>query len=149
MITDQNAVVHEATKDPQPLDTSNGLIVADKVLHMQIEAFESNVSSYTLEDTPNVLNVGTRCKDEGYGFHWEPWSDKPYLYDKFKTQGLGSGSVVCPALAAVSSSSPATTKILEEACTVVSDQPIPKDNSLSADRMLGDLNLFRKSICRL
>ncbi len=37
------------------------------------------MNPYVLENTPDVISIGKRCVQLGYGFHWEPWSLKPYL----------------------------------------------------------------------
>ena len=40
---------------------------------------ESEITAYVLDDTPPVLSMGQRCREMGYGFHWEPYEERPTL----------------------------------------------------------------------
>ena len=37
------------------------------------------VEPYLMEDSPDVLNIGTRCELHGFGFGWDPFSKHPYF----------------------------------------------------------------------
>ena len=68
----------EKAKPPEEMDTAGGPCVADQVAHVQIEVLEEHIDPYVLDDSPDVLTVGRRCRKHGYGFHWEPFGDAPY-----------------------------------------------------------------------
>ena len=40
---------------------------------------ESEITAYVLDDIPPVLSMGQRCREMGYGFHWEPYEERPTL----------------------------------------------------------------------
>jgi hypothetical protein len=63
----------------QNFDTANGSLPADQTTCMQVEGLPEAIDPYVLENTPDVISIGKRCVRYGYGFHWEPWSLKPYL----------------------------------------------------------------------
>ena len=54
------------------VETANGLAESDKCAYFQIPAFEENMDPYKMEDCPDVMTVGRRCVEEGYGFVWLP-----------------------------------------------------------------------------
>ena len=64
---------------PIELETANGEVTADEVVHMQLMELGEHIEPYLLESTPEVLSVGYRCQALGYSFHWPAGSDKPYL----------------------------------------------------------------------
>jgi len=70
---------------PNYLDTANGELEVDKELVVEVEALvkgglgNSAVTSLVLPDTPEVLTVGTRCEEGGYGFYWPPYSSTPLM----------------------------------------------------------------------
>ena len=41
---------------------------------------EGSLQCLILEDTPDVMSVGQRCSEYGYGFYWAPWAEEPYLH---------------------------------------------------------------------
>ena len=61
------------------LATANGPVKVDKAVQLQIGPLLEHIEALVLESTPLVLNVGNRCKRQGYGFHWNPFSDEPYF----------------------------------------------------------------------
>ena len=75
------------------LDTANGTTVANETVLMQIGALQENIEPHLLEDTPDVMTVGRRCQEHGYGFAWDPFSDQPY-YTKPDGKGGWNGDVV-------------------------------------------------------
>jgi len=75
------------------LDTANGTTVAKEVVPMQIGVLQENIEPHLLEETPDVMTVGRRCQEYGYGFAWDPFSDQPY-YTKPDGKGGWDGDVV-------------------------------------------------------
>ena len=63
----------------QNFDTANGELKADRTVRMQIEGLDDDCDLYVLADTPDVISIGRRCVQLGYGFHWDPWSKKAYF----------------------------------------------------------------------
>ena len=45
---------------------------------MQVEHI-GEACPYVLQSTPEVLSVGRRCEEFGYGLYREPFSEKPYM----------------------------------------------------------------------
>ena len=81
------------SEEPQNFDTANGPLPASQQVEMQVEGVPDNVRPYVLEDSPDVMTIGRRCVRLGYGFHWNPWSTKPY-YDLPKKLGGGKLQLV-------------------------------------------------------
>jgi hypothetical protein len=55
-----------------------------------------------LQDCPNILSVGYRCQELGYGFYWPPGKDYAYLIPPgsvtpFIIKGSATGLVKCQA----------------------------------------------------
>ena len=69
----------EAAAVEQNFDTANGELKADRTVRLQIEGLYDDCDLYVLADTPDVISIGRRCVQLGYGFHWEPSSKKPYF----------------------------------------------------------------------
>ena len=61
------------------LATANGPVEDGKAVQLQIGPLLEHIEALVLDGTPLVLNVGNRCKLQGYGFHWNPFSNKPYF----------------------------------------------------------------------
>ena len=55
-----------------------GEVTACDVVNMQTEGIREHIQPYHLENSPDVLTVGRRCLEHGYGFHWNPFSTRPY-----------------------------------------------------------------------
>ena len=66
--------------------TANAEVLVNQVVDMQIGPLGEASSPYVMKSTPLVLTVGTRCKQQGYGFYWPPWSRTPY----FELPGSGA-----------------------------------------------------------
>ena len=63
-------------------ETANGVINADSVCDLVVPklAFDdAHVTPYVLPDSPDVLSIGRRCVQDGYGFYWAPYSKTPAL----------------------------------------------------------------------
>jgi len=69
-------LIHPAG-DPAELETANGLVSVDEQVPLQINGLMEQIEAYLMEESPDVLSVGSRCELHGYGFHWEPYSKKP------------------------------------------------------------------------
>ena len=59
------------------LSTANGECRPAGSVPMRAEALGEVSTALVLENTPNVLSVGLRCMEYGYGFYW-PLSEMPY-----------------------------------------------------------------------
>ena len=70
--------VRTGRKTKIEVETANGLAESDTCAYFQIPAFGENMDPYKMEDCPDVMTVGRRCVDEGYGFIWLPWSEQPF-----------------------------------------------------------------------
>lgn len=46
---------------------------------MRLERLDGEIAIVVLDDTPDMLTVGGRCVNEGYGFYWPPYSKAPYV----------------------------------------------------------------------
>ena len=62
-----------------PLKTAAGQLCANRVVTAYVSALNERITPYVLEDAPNLLSLGHRCRWEGYRFLWEPFSDSPTI----------------------------------------------------------------------
>ncbi len=53
--------------------TANGVVESDAVLPVYSNQMGS-LKVRVLDDTPDIQSVGYRCVEEGWGFHWAPFS---------------------------------------------------------------------------
>ncbi len=67
------------TTMPILLATANGLVDGDKVVSQQIGELLEVAEPYVLDSTPDVLSIGRRCVEDGYEFHWGPYSLHPTI----------------------------------------------------------------------
>ena len=44
-----------------------------------LDGEDAIIDPYVLPDSPDVLSIGRRCVDQGYGFYWKPYSQSPAL----------------------------------------------------------------------
>ena len=65
-------------EDPVYLQTANGPILADKVAKVNSPELGSDLSLFTLGDSPTVCSVGRKCLEQGFGFCWPP-GEAPYF----------------------------------------------------------------------
>ena len=63
---------------PVSLQTANGERQTTETVPQQISKI-GLCHPYVLPSTPDVLSIGYRCVEEGYGFWWPPFSRKPVL----------------------------------------------------------------------
>ena len=54
------------------MQTANGIVTLDKEVTYEIEQSKEVTSAVVGKNTPDLLSVGYRCQELGYGFHWEP-----------------------------------------------------------------------------
>ena len=69
------------TTSPILLATANGLVDGGKVVPQQIGEFFEEAEPYVLDSTPDVLFIGRRRVEDGYEFHWGPYSLHPHYDD--------------------------------------------------------------------
>jgi hypothetical protein len=67
------------TARPVELETANDVIKTELSTHMQVKSIDENIYQYVLEDAPDVLTVGFRGNEKGYGFLWEPYAVNLYI----------------------------------------------------------------------
>ena len=63
--------------------TANGEFECDDVVDVQIGPFDVVATPFVLDNNADLLTVGYRCVEKGYGFYRNPYSLDP--------------TVVCPA----------------------------------------------------
>ncbi len=73
----QNSIMKATV--PITLSTANDLVNGDMVVRQQIMEFNEVAEPYILDSTPDVLSIGRRCVEDGYAFHWEPYSLAPTM----------------------------------------------------------------------
>ncbi len=64
---------------PITLSTASDLVKGDMVVRQQLMEFNEVAEPYILDSTPDVLSIGRRCVEDGYAFHWEPYSLAPTM----------------------------------------------------------------------
>ena len=69
----------EKCEDPVVLETPAGTVKAKRRACVQVEDLGEDVEPLALKDSPDVLSIGRRCVEHGYGFHWDPFSEDPFL----------------------------------------------------------------------
>ena len=76
---DQFTLDHAQPLDmPLVLNTANGECQIDQSVPIQIGPTAENAEALLLDSTPDVMSIGYRCVEKGYGFYWEPYSHAPY-----------------------------------------------------------------------
>ena len=64
---------------PITLSTANDLVNGDLVVRQQIGELNEIAEPYILDCSPDVLSAGRRCVEDGYAFHWKPYSLHPAI----------------------------------------------------------------------
>jgi len=60
--------------------TANGVVQPDSQVPIFIPVLGTTYVPLVMQDSPDVLSLGRRCMEEGYGFHWEATNPHhPYL----------------------------------------------------------------------
>ena len=65
--------------EPASLETANGRVEVNEQVTLAIDGLLEQVEPFLMEDSPDVLNIGSRCELQGFSFHWEPFSKHPYF----------------------------------------------------------------------
>ena len=60
------------------MQTANGIVTLNTEVTYEIRKFKEITSAVVGKNTPDLLSVGYRCQELGYGFHWEPYQ-VPYI----------------------------------------------------------------------
>ncbi len=67
-------------EEPVFLHTAGGLVRCNERMRIAcVSLTEGRFDALVLDDTPEVISIGQRCMEYGYGFYWPPWSSDPYL----------------------------------------------------------------------
>ena len=59
-------------KNPLRMQTANGIVTLDKEVTYEIKKLQEVTSAVVGKNPPDLLSIGYRCQELGYGFHWEP-----------------------------------------------------------------------------
>ena len=70
---------HVYDGDTLNIKTANGRTSSSKVINGYLPHLGIKVKPHVLENCPDVLSMGKRCAEEGFGFYWDPFSVKPVL----------------------------------------------------------------------
>ena len=62
------------------LQTANGPLAVNQVVSKQAPRLTSESRPYILQNTPDVLNIGHRCQEQGFAFYWPPFSPNPVIW---------------------------------------------------------------------
>ena len=60
------------------MQTANGIVTLNTEVTYEIRKLKEITSAVVGKNTPDLLSVGYRCQELGYGFHWEPYQ-VPYI----------------------------------------------------------------------
>ena len=63
------------------VDTANGKLELVEQVYTPIFALQETVTAYVCPNSSNVLSLGQLCKLHGCRFTWDPWADKPQVFD--------------------------------------------------------------------
>ena len=58
-------------------ETANGSTIASDTIRYDLQHMNETIHAMVLDNTPDLLSVGKRVLDKGYGYFWEPYSHKP------------------------------------------------------------------------
>ena len=61
------------------INTANGKVTANETIAVKLPNLGIELDPLILKNCPNVLSMGKRCADEGFGFYWDPFSKTPRL----------------------------------------------------------------------
>jgi hypothetical protein len=72
---------HDAGDLALVFETANGETACNEMCDYFIKALKSCCAgmAYCMPDSPDVLSIGLRCVELGFGFWWEPYSETPAL----------------------------------------------------------------------
>ena len=66
--------------DKWRVNSAAGPIQVGEVVPLQLKSLGLEIEPYLVEGSPAVNAMGRRCMIDGCGFHWAPYSEKPYYY---------------------------------------------------------------------
>ena len=66
-------------EDVLNLSTANGPAKSTDEVELDVPNLGIRVKTRILGDCPDVLSMGIRCAEQGFGFYWDPFSYKPRL----------------------------------------------------------------------
>ena len=73
--------------EPVHYRTAAGIASVTSSIELQSKHL-GTIDAMIMNGSPDVISMGRRCVEEGYGFHWYPFQAAPYI-DKPKDQGGG------------------------------------------------------------
>ena len=65
--------------EPFPVRTANGVVWIEYEVQVYCEELDSNLQCYVLDDSPALISVGKLCKESGFNWLWQAYSDTPTL----------------------------------------------------------------------
>ena len=68
------------------MQTANGIVTLDKEVTYEMKKLKEVTSAVVGKNTPDLLSVGYRCQELGYGFHWEPYQVPYIVFPDGKTE---------------------------------------------------------------
>ncbi len=61
------------------ISTANGPTASTDEVELDVPNFGIRAKTRILDDCPDVLSMGIRCAEQGFGFYWDPFSYEPRL----------------------------------------------------------------------
>ena len=68
------------------MQAANGIVDLTNVITFDIEKLKQSTTAVVGKDTPDLLSVGYRCQELGYGFYWPPHSIPYFVLPDGKTE---------------------------------------------------------------
>ena len=72
--------------NPMRIQTANGIVELDTEVKYRIDKLKETTSAIIGGNTPDLLSIGYRCQELGFGFHWEPHSIPYFILPDKKTE---------------------------------------------------------------
>ena len=60
-----------------PLLTAGGIVRPTEAAELPFPEIGETIRAVSSTIAPNVLSIGRRCAQQGYGFRWMPWAEAP------------------------------------------------------------------------
>ena len=58
--------------------TANGEKDTRRYIEFDVRGLANpRIQPYVMDDSPDLLSIGSRCELEGYGFYWPPYGQTP------------------------------------------------------------------------
>ena len=70
--------IYERGGEGLTLYSASGPVSTQEAVDMCIEVLGEETTQMVVDATPDLLSVGYRCEELGYGFVWEPYFKNPY-----------------------------------------------------------------------